>query len=77
VAPFPTARKYQQEFSEMNRAEFFDLATARKKIKARQVALIEELEVKPAKDLAARSKRVTPEKRQTPPLLKRGLLEGG
>jgi predicted NUDIX family NTP pyrophosphohydrolase len=32
------------EFPEIDRAEFFDLATARKKIKAGQDALIEELE---------------------------------
>jgi predicted NUDIX family NTP pyrophosphohydrolase len=34
----------QQEFPEIDRAEFFDLATARKKIKAGQEKLIEELE---------------------------------
>ncbi len=33
----------QQEFPEIDRADFFDLAAARKKIKARQKALIEEL----------------------------------
>ena len=33
----------QQEFPEIDRAEWFDLATARKKIKAGQEALIEEL----------------------------------
>ena len=32
------------EFPEIDLAEFFDLATARKKIKAGQAALIEELE---------------------------------
>jgi predicted NUDIX family NTP pyrophosphohydrolase len=35
----------QQEFPEIDRAEFFDLVTARKKIKAGQEALIDELEV--------------------------------
>ena len=35
----------QQEFPEIDRAEFFDLATARKKIKVGQDALIEELEM--------------------------------
>ena len=34
----------QQEFPEIDRAEFFDLATAKKKIKAGQETLIEELE---------------------------------
>ena len=34
----------QQEFPEIDRAEWFDLATARKKIKAGQEALIDELE---------------------------------
>ena len=34
----------QQEFPEIDRAEWFDLATARKKIKAGQEGLIEELE---------------------------------
>ena len=33
----------QQEFPEIDRAECFDLATARKKIKAGQEGLIEEL----------------------------------
>ena len=35
----------QQEFPEIDRAEFYDMATARKKIKAGQEALIEELEM--------------------------------
>ena len=34
----------QQEFPEIDRAEWFDLATARKKIKAGQEAMIDELE---------------------------------
>lgn len=41
---WPPNSGQQQEFPEMDRAEFFDLATARKKIKAGQEALIDELE---------------------------------
>ena len=40
---WPPKSGRQQEFPEIDRAEFFDLATARKKIKAGQEALIEEL----------------------------------
>ena len=42
---WPPKSGRQQEFPEIDRAEWFDLATARKKIKAGQEALIEELEV--------------------------------
>jgi predicted NUDIX family NTP pyrophosphohydrolase len=41
---WPLKSGRQQEFPEMDRAEFFDLATARKKIKAGQEGLIAELE---------------------------------
>jgi len=41
---WPPKSGQQQEFPEIDRAEFFDLATARKKIKAGQERLIEELE---------------------------------
>ena len=40
---WPPKSGRKQEFPEIDRAEFFDLATARKKIKAGQEALIEEL----------------------------------
>jgi predicted NUDIX family NTP pyrophosphohydrolase len=40
---WPPKSGRQVEFPEMDRAEFFDLATARSKIKAGQEALIEEL----------------------------------
>ena len=40
---WPPKSGRQMEFPEIDRAEFFDLATARMKIKARQEALIEEL----------------------------------
>jgi predicted NUDIX family NTP pyrophosphohydrolase len=41
---WPPRSGRQMDFPEIDRAEFFDLATARKKIKAGQEALIEELE---------------------------------
>jgi predicted NUDIX family NTP pyrophosphohydrolase len=41
---WPPHSGQQQAFPEIDRAEFFDLATARRKIKAGQEALIEELE---------------------------------
>ena len=41
---WPPKSGKQQEFPEIDRAELFDLATARKKIKAGQEGLIEELE---------------------------------
>ena len=41
---WPPRSGKQQEFPEIDRAEFFDLAAARKKITARQDGLIEELE---------------------------------
>jgi len=41
---WPPRSGKQQEFPEIDRAEFFDLATAKKKIKAGQETLIEELE---------------------------------
>jgi predicted NUDIX family NTP pyrophosphohydrolase len=40
---WPPKSGRQQEFPEIDRAEWFDLATAKKKIKAGQEALIEEL----------------------------------
>jgi predicted NUDIX family NTP pyrophosphohydrolase len=40
---WPPKSGRRQEFPEIDRAEFFDLATAKKKIKAGQDALIEEL----------------------------------
>jgi predicted NUDIX family NTP pyrophosphohydrolase len=42
---WPPKSGRKQEFPEIDRAEFFDLATARKKIKAGQEALIDELVV--------------------------------
>ena len=41
---WPPKSGQRREFPEIDRAEFFDLATARKKIKAGQEALIDELE---------------------------------
>ncbi len=41
---WPPKSGRQQEFPEIDRAEFFDIKTARKKIKAGQEGLIEELE---------------------------------
>ena len=41
---WPPRSGKQQEFPEIDRAEFYDLAAARKKITARQDGLIEELE---------------------------------
>jgi predicted NUDIX family NTP pyrophosphohydrolase len=41
---WPPKSGRQQEFPEIDRAEFFDLATARKKIKAGQEGLLDELE---------------------------------
>ena len=41
---WPPHSGQQMEFSEIDRAEFFDLTTARAKIKAGQEALVEELE---------------------------------
>jgi predicted NUDIX family NTP pyrophosphohydrolase len=41
---WPPKSGRQQEFPEIDRAEFFDLATAKRKIKAGQEALIDELE---------------------------------
>ena len=41
---WPPKSGRQMEFPEVDRAEFFDLATARKKIKSGQEGLIEELE---------------------------------
>jgi predicted NUDIX family NTP pyrophosphohydrolase len=43
VIEWPPKSGRQQEFPEMDRAEWFDLATARTKIKAGQEALLEEL----------------------------------
>jgi predicted NUDIX family NTP pyrophosphohydrolase len=42
---WPPKSGQQQEFPKIDRAEFFDLATARKMINAGQEALIEELDV--------------------------------
>jgi len=42
---WPPKSGRQQEFPEMDRAEWFDLATARTKIKSGQEGLIEELEL--------------------------------
>ena len=39
------SRASSRQFPEIDRAEFFDLATARKKIKSGQVGLIDELEM--------------------------------
>jgi predicted NUDIX family NTP pyrophosphohydrolase len=44
VLEWPPRSGRQQEFPEIDRAEFFDLATARRKINAGQVPLIDELE---------------------------------
>jgi predicted NUDIX family NTP pyrophosphohydrolase len=41
---WPPRSGQQMEFPEIDRAEFFDLATARRKVKAAQVGLIDELE---------------------------------
>jgi predicted NUDIX family NTP pyrophosphohydrolase len=41
---WPPRSGLQMEFPEIDRAEFFDLAAARRKLKAAQMALIEELE---------------------------------
>lgn len=41
---WPPGSGQQQEFPEINRADWFDLTTARKKIKAGQEGLIDELE---------------------------------
>jgi len=41
---WPPKSGQQMEFPEMDRAEFFDVAAARRKIKAGQEALIEELQ---------------------------------
>jgi predicted NUDIX family NTP pyrophosphohydrolase len=41
---WPPRSGHQQEFPEVDRAEFFDLETARRKINAAQVPLIDELE---------------------------------
>jgi predicted NUDIX family NTP pyrophosphohydrolase len=42
---WPPRSGQQQTFPEIGRAEFFDLATARRKVKAAQVGLIDELEI--------------------------------
>jgi len=42
---WPPRSGQQQTFPEIDRAEFFDLATARRKIKSEQVGLIDELEM--------------------------------
>lgn len=42
---WPPKSGRQMEFPEIDRAEFFDLSTARRKIKSGQEALIDELEV--------------------------------
>ena len=42
---WPPRSGQQMEFPEIDRAEFFDLATARRKVKAAQVGLIDELEM--------------------------------
>ena len=42
---WPPKSGRQQEFPEIDRAEFFDLKTARRKVKAAQEGLIEELEM--------------------------------
>ena len=41
---WPPKSGQQKQFPEIDRAEFFDLATARRKVKAAQVGLIDELE---------------------------------
>jgi predicted NUDIX family NTP pyrophosphohydrolase len=40
---WPPKSGQQKQFPEIDRAEFFDLATARRKVKAAQVGLIDEL----------------------------------
>jgi len=42
---WPPRSGQQQAFPEIDRAEFFDLETARRKVKAAQVGLIDELEM--------------------------------
>lgn len=42
---WPPRSGQQQAFPEIDRAEWFDLETARRKIKSGQVGLIDELEV--------------------------------
>jgi predicted NUDIX family NTP pyrophosphohydrolase len=42
---WPPTSGQQKQFPEIDRAEFFDLETARRKIKSAQVALIDELEM--------------------------------
>lgn len=42
---WPPRSGQQKQFPEIDRAEFFDLATARRKIKSGQVGLIDELEM--------------------------------
>jgi predicted NUDIX family NTP pyrophosphohydrolase len=42
---WPPKSGEQKQFPEIDRAEFFDLATARRKVKAAQVGLIDELEM--------------------------------
>ena len=44
VMEWPPKSGQQQTFPEIDRAEFFDLATARRKLKSGQVGLIDELE---------------------------------
>ena len=41
---WPPKSGQQKQFPEIDRAEFFDLETARRKIKSGQVGLIDELE---------------------------------
>ena len=41
---WPTRSGQQKEFPEIDRADFFDVAAARRKINAAQVALVNELE---------------------------------
>ena len=41
---WPPKSGQQKQFPEIDRAEFFDLETARRKVKAAQVGLIDELE---------------------------------
>jgi predicted NUDIX family NTP pyrophosphohydrolase len=45
VMEWPPKSGQQQTFPEIDRAEFFDLATARRKVKAAQVGMIDELEM--------------------------------
>ena len=42
---WPPRSGQQMEFPEIDRAEFFDLETARRKVKSGQVGLIDELEM--------------------------------